>query len=419
MNKIALIMPGQGSQYIGMGKDLCSKYKIADEVFNEANNVLGFDLKSLCIDGNIGELTRTENTQPAILTASVAAFKVYMQEIGAKPICSAGHSLGELSALTCSGTINFSDALKIARSRGKFMQEAVEQSGGSMAAIGGISKYIIEDVCSEISTGEKVVVISNYNSKDQIVISGHKEAVSMAAEKLNNLNGKVTLMKVSGPFHSPLMQPAADKFKIELEKYKFNELDWDVISNINSRPYTDEKSIINNLTKQIVQPVQWGNTMEYLRGIGITDVIELGPGNVLKKLMEKDQSSINAYSFDKVVDVELVKKKFQDSKELKRKKYSFISRSLGIAVCTQNYNWNDEEYKKGVVEPYKKIKLVQDTIESEGKEPTIEQMREALEMLKSVFETKKTPIDEQIYRYNELFEETDTSELFVDYKMPL
>lgn len=412
MKKIALIMPGQGAQYVGMGGELCSKYNIANEVFNEAKDILGFDLKKLCFDGNIEELTKTENAQPAILATSVAAFKVYMSEIGIKPVCSAGHSLGELSALTCAGAIRFSDALKIVRSRGLLMKEDAENNVGAMCAIVGLDIYEVQDVCNEVSTKEKIVVISNYNSSNQIVISGHKEALDMAIEKLQALGGKTSLLKVSGAFHSQLMKPAADKFNIELMKYKFNKLKWDVISNIDSLPYKNEDSIIDNLTKQITSPVQWKGIMEYLKKVGVTDVIEIGPGKILSKLLSKEGFSINIDSFDKLSHVEEIKNRFESIKNSNKKGSYLISRSLGIAVCTQNNNWNEEEYKKGVIEPYKKIQSLQTKIEMEGEEATIEEINQAIEMLKLVFEAKMTPKEEQIYRYNQLFEETGNRQVF-------
>ncbi|GAE86716.1 ACP S-malonyltransferase [Acetivibrio straminisolvens] len=231
MKKIALLFPGQGSQYVGMGKKLYENYSAAREVFDEANEVLGFDLKELCFNGDINELTKTENTQPVILTASVAAFRVYMEKYGVKPAFLAGHSLGEFAALTCAGAISFKDAVRIVRNRGRYMQEAVPQGIGAMAAVSGVDKPVIEETCIKVSDENHLVVVSNHNSKDQIVISGHTSAVNTASEILKKHGARIVPLKVSAPFHSPLMQPAADRLREELKLYSYNEPKWQVISN--------------------------------------------------------------------------------------------------------------------------------------------------------------------------------------------
>ncbi|MCX7922790.1 MAG: ACP S-malonyltransferase [Clostridia bacterium] len=422
MKKLALIFPGQGSQYVGMGKALCDKYEVARQTFEEANEAVGFDLQKLCFEGSIEELTKTENTQPAILTASVAAFRVYMQETGVAPVYSAGHSLGEFSALTCAGAIAFADAVKIVKQRGKFMQEAVPIGLGGMSAIAGIDKSVIEAACLEASSIDEIVVVSNYNSPEQIVISGHQGAVNKAGEILKGKGARVIPLKVSAPFHSPLMQPAADKLEQEMKKYTYNQFKWPVISNVTALPYAEPEKIITNLTEQMVKGVQWQASMEYMANNGVGAAIELGPQVVLKNLMKKNAPSIVTYSYDKAEDVKAIEqafeKKAESSDTTKLDTLAVITRSMAIAVCTRNRNWDNDEYQSGVVEPYRKIQQMADELEREGKEPTMEQMKEALAMLKSVFTTKKTPVEEQIERFNQLFGETGTRELFADFKMP-
>ncbi len=307
MKKIALLFPGQGSQYIGMGKKLNDNFKCAKEVYEEANDAIGFDLRGLCFEGDMEELTKTENTQPAIMTASVAAFRVYQEEIGVEPLFMAGHSLGELSALTCSGAINFSNAIKLVRQRGRFMQEAVPVGIGGMSAISGADTVDIEDECKKVSEDGNIVVISNYNSPDQIVISGNKAAVEGAGEKLKERGAKVIPLKVSAPFHSPLMKPAADKFGEELMKYSYNDPRFPVISNVTALPYDGAHSIRENLTMQITSPVQWIRSMKYLESCGVEMLIELGPKKVLKNLAAKIIPGRDAYSYDYDQDVNNIK----------------------------------------------------------------------------------------------------------------
>lgn len=422
MEKIALLFPGQGSQYVKMGKALCDEFEVARETFKEANDVLGFDLQKLCFEGSIDELTKTENAQPAILTASVAAFRVYMKEVGITPALSAGHSLGEYSALTSSGAIKFSDALRIVRQRGRFMQEASSLGLGGMSAVGDIDKSTIEDVCKKASRDEQIVVVSNINSPNQIVISGHKEAVHAASEMLKEMGAAVTPLKVSAPFHCPLMQPAAVKLNEELKKYTFSTLAFPVISNVSSLPYAGHDAIIGNLTEQMVKPVQWLSTMEYLKSNGITMAIEMGPQTVLRNLMKKSAPEVAAYSYDKKEDVDAFMKALTTNGMLKNSRMpngpTLITRCMAVAVCTRNRNWDNVEYQKGVTEPYRKIQQMQDEIEKNGSQPTVEQMAAALEMLRSVFITKKTPVEEQVRRFNQVFDETGTRHLFPDFKMP-
>ncbi|KNY24965.1 ACP S-malonyltransferase [Pseudobacteroides cellulosolvens] len=422
MKKIVWLFPGQGSQYVGMGKKLAEQFHAVREVFEEANDVMGFDLKRLCFEGSMDELTRTENTQPAILTVSVAACRVYMQEIGIEPYYCAGHSLGEISALTCAYAIEFHDALKIVRRRGELMKEAAAAGLGSMAAVSGIDKAELQKICDRYTFRENVAVISNYNSPDQTVISGHKAAIYEINEHLQGLGAKVVPLKVSAPFHSPLMQKAADKFEMELAGYKFGDLKYPVISNTNALPYEGKASIASLLKAQITRPVQWVESMEYLRQHEMEIAVELGPGTVLRNLMSKNTPGIKTFSFDKEDDTEELKKVLSENQisfenQIKRFEHTVVTKCIAVAVCTRNRNWNYDEYLRGVIEPYKKVQKRQEELEKEGIQPTLFDMQEALDMLSSVFVTKKVPVKECIERFNEVFHETGTRHLFPDFKM--
>jgi len=418
MKKIALLFPGQGSQFVGMGKKLNDEFVTAKRVFEEANDSLGFDLRKLCLEGSMEELTKTENTQPAILTVSMATYKVYQEEIGVEPFILAGHSLGEISALTCAGAISFRDAVKIVRQRGKFMQEAVALGVGAMSAVSGVDVSVIEAECKKASIFENIAVVSNYNSPEQIVISGHKSAVENVGEILKKMGAKVTALNVSAPFHSPLMQPAAHRFKEELLKYEFNQPLYSVISNVTGLPYEGRDSIIDNLTMQIVKPVQWIQSMKYIENQGIEMAIEMGPKTVLKNMMKKNLPNLEAYSYDKEDDIRNIKQVLVPGSLIDGStKLRLMTRCMAIAVCTRNTNWDNEEYNKGVIEPYRKIRDLVEELEKNVQEPNIEQMQAALDMLKSNFITKKTPSEEQIERFNQVFDETGTRCLFPDFKM--
>ena len=410
MKGLVFLFPGQGSQYVGMGKALCEDFVIARDTFAEANDVLGFDLQKLCFEGELDELTKTANAQPAILTASVAAYRVFMQEVGVTPEFVAGHSLGEYSALVATGALNFADAVKLVNLRGMFMQEAVPVGVGAMAAVVKVKRSVVEDVCAEVSTSDEMVVAANMNSPEQTVISGHKSAVEKAQIKLEELGGDVRMLNVSAPFHSPLMKPAAVKMHEQLEKIVFGEMTCPVIANVTALPYKTTNNLIQNLTDQIVMPVRWEESMNYLANVRVLQAIEMGPKNVLKTIMKYCRPEIKVFNFEKQDDLEKVREVIP-AEDLTK----VIAKCLAIAICVKNRNWNNDEYQKGVVEPYRNIQQLQATIEQEGRTATLEEAKASLEMLKSVFTTKQVPFGEQIDRFEEILDLTGTRQHFAGF----
>ncbi len=419
MHKIALLFPGQGSHFVGMGKKLFEESSIARQTFEEANDVLGFDIKKLCFEGSMQELTETQNTQPAIFTVSMAAFRTYMREYDAEPSILAGHSLGEISALAASNAIRFEDGLRIVRQRGIFMKESCTESAGSMAAISGISRKVTEEICNTLSNGNDVVVLANINSPDQVVISGHKLIVEKACDTLTGLGARTMPLNVAAAFHSPLMKPAAERLRAELRQYKYSSLKWPVLSNVTAEPYVSQGEIIDKLTCQIESPVRWEDSMQYLQNSNIDFAVEMEPKTVLKKLMGKNIPGLMVYASDDVEDMQGLKRLLQGSNPDKENQGSnsltVIERCLAIAVCTRNRNWNNEEYRKGVVEPYKQVKQMQEVIESENRMPAEEEIREALRMLTSVFNTKQVPIEEQTERFNMLSKDRSANKIITEF----
>jgi len=393
-----------------MGKAFYEQYAIAKETFEEADEALGFGLTSLCFEGPEEQLRRTEFTQPAILAHSVAAYRAYMQEVGIKPHFMAGHSLGEITALTCSGAIPFADAIRIVNKRGQFMQEAVTIGTGAMSAISNVSAIEVERVCRETSTEQELVAVSNYNSPSQTVIAGHVAAVEAAEQKLKGLGAQPIRLKVSAPFHCPLMNTAAFQLEQELLQRAFSDPKTSVIANYNALPYAGANRIVQALTLQMTEPIQWHATMQFLKNQGVNVLVELGPGAVLRNLMKKTFPSIYSYSYDKEEDRAGLNELLSSDK---LEYPCFVSRCLAIAVCTRNHNWNEEEYQTGVIAPYRRIQSMLAEVEQNGQKPTLEQKHDALRMLQSVFAAKKAPLDEQEERFAQLFEETNTRrELF-------
>jgi [acyl-carrier-protein] S-malonyltransferase len=284
---IAYIFPGQGSQYAGMGKDLADNFPVARQVFEEANDALGFDLAALCYNGPEDDLKLTANTQPAILTTSVAALRVLETETDLVPGCAAGHSLGEYSALVCAGSLSFADAVRTVRQRGTFMQEAVPVGTGSMAAILGLDPAVLDQVCSDAAQGQ-VVSPANYNSDGQVVIAGHSEAVARAIELAKEKGAKRAMpLPVSAPFHCSLMVPAGERLAGVLAGINVKELALPVVTNVEALPNNDAARVRDLLVRQVSAPVRWQETIACMVSLGADRYIELGPGKVLSGLVKR------------------------------------------------------------------------------------------------------------------------------------
>ena len=283
----AFVFPGQGSQAVGMGKELAEKY------LDQAGEILGFDLKKICFDGPEEELKRTEIQQPAIFTVSVAAFNK-ISSLVPRPSFVAGHSLGEYSALHAAGVLSFEDGVRLVHLRGKFMQEAVPQGQGAMAAVLGADNKVVKEVCAAVGN----VWPANFNSPGQVVISGTKEGIAAAGEKLKAAGAKKIIpLAVSAPFHCPLMRPAADKLKKELEKIDLHDAQVPVIANVTAQPVTSACEIRELLYKQVTGSVLWEDSVKRMVADGVTQFIEVGPGKVLTGLIKKIAPNVIAKTF--------------------------------------------------------------------------------------------------------------------------
>jgi [acyl-carrier-protein] S-malonyltransferase len=285
MNKIAFVFAGQGAQYVGMGKELADNIPVCREVFEEADKALGFEISKICFEGTKEELDKTENTQPAILTTSIAALKA-LEESGIKPDVVAGLSLGEYSALVCSGALNFSDAVKLVKKRGKFMQEAVPVGVGTMAAILGLGAEDVKAVCAE-AKDLGIVEPANFNCPGQIVIGGEIEAVKLASDKAKERGGKVIPLSVSAPFHTSMLKPAAIKLEEELKAVKLGEIKTPVITNVTGDYIKESVNIKELLKKQVMSSVLWENSVKRMIEDGVDTFVELGPGKALSGFVKK------------------------------------------------------------------------------------------------------------------------------------
>lgn len=296
MAKIAFVFPGQGSQYVGMGKDLVAKFSYTKKIFEEANSALGFDLQKLCFEGPEDELKRTEITQPAILTISAVCLEVLRSFGNIKAEAVAGHSLGEYSALYSAGSLSFKDAIKLVNSRGKFMQTAVPLGEGTMAAILGLDHNIVRDICAKASA-KGTVEAANINSPGQIVISGKVAGVAEAGRLAKEAGAKrIIELQVSAPFHSSLMKPAADKLAEALSQVQIKNASFPVVSNVTADYVSDAGAIKELLIRQMTSPVLWEDSIIKLANDGFDNFIEIGPGKVLTGLIKKINSKLKVFN---------------------------------------------------------------------------------------------------------------------------
>jgi [acyl-carrier-protein] S-malonyltransferase len=298
MYKNAVVFPGQGSQSVGMLSDVINEFSVAKEALQQADEVLGFSLSELILNGPAESLNSTNNTQPALVAVEVAIWRALNGQVKADVM--AGHSLGEYSALVCAGALSFEDALLLVRRRGELMQKAVPDGVGAMAAILGMDDQKVEDICKQCAQ-DQVVQAANYNSPGQLVIAGNKEAVERAVVACKEGGAKrAMLLPVSGPFHSALMLPAADAFAQYLNEFEVREPNIPVLQNASNTFVTGAQQIRENLVKQIASPVRWTQSIELLADKGVENLLEIGPGKVLTGLNKRIAKQLNSQAVNSV-----------------------------------------------------------------------------------------------------------------------
>jgi [acyl-carrier-protein] S-malonyltransferase len=378
--KVAAVFSGGGSQYLGMGKDLYNAHSIAKNTFDEADDLLGFKLSQICFEGSMDKLSKMEIAQPAIYVLSTALFRVFNNAYGFKTDFFAGHSLGEYTALTAAGVLEFADGVKLVYERGKLLQHAGGQGQVGMLAVNKLSLRQIEYAICKIDKENLFVAV--LNSEYQFVISGYKHHFKKLKELLESCGGNVEILNINTASHCPIMKDAMKSFADVLDKIKFGTYNTPVISNVTALPYSDNDQLNKKLAVHMVVPVLWSDSMNYLFRQGVNTIVEIGPNVILKNLTRFVNKDVQAYSLDEKADWNLLRQKCN--------KYTkAIQHCLSIAVSTKNHNNSCEDYQLNVISRYGKLREIREKLDHGDPKP--EDAQSAIKLVSEILRAKRIP----------------------------
>jgi [acyl-carrier-protein] S-malonyltransferase len=404
MGKIAVVFPGQGSQFIGMYKALVDEYEIVRETIREAEQVTGIHLSELCFRGPLSLLSKAEHAHVAIVAFGVAAFRVFVSETGLTPQFCTGHSLGEYTAMVCAGVLKLSDALKLVQIRSEISAEVQQASDGCMTIVDGIESTLVQYICKQQQLNGKNVYVSCYNSRTQTAISGINADVEDTEGILLEHGATVSPLFFSAPFHCPIMEQGTEKLRDAISKMKLGEFRYPVISNFTGKPYQSIWDVEENLIKHLTSPVKWDSIIQYLEKKGIHFVIDFSARNIFETILN-DHETLKTICFGVRGERDAALKLFQGP-EFESNKSTFISKCILAAISTPNRNFNDESYDRGVVINYQKLYEI--SIELEKGEMIYSQRvkKDVLQLVTKIFETKMLSIHEQLQWFQQILDET-------------
>lgn len=393
---IVFMFPGVGSHQTGMGKQLYDTFSLVKETFEEASDTLGFSLAELCFSPeHKGELDKLEHSQTSLVCLGVAAYRVFLHVIGLEPSYLMGYSLGEYTALCCAGALSFADTLRLVQERGRLVSDVAQRIDGTMAWVTNLPSTVVEEICRECTNEGNLVSVSAYDTPLKTSISGTKHAIRKAGEKVVERGGIALPIKMSGPFHSPMMQEVTHPFSHLLKSVSFASPRWPVIANRHAQPYRSAASIVENLTQQLVEPLRWLSSIAYVKEQGAEVAIELGPKNILQFLLSNNTRQITAYGLEKPADLaKLHAALFIQESEFK----TMMAACLAVVAGTKNWNQDLSIYQEQVVCPFEHIQNLYEELEKKQIAPSRAQATLALQMAQGALRAKHVPPPYQ-YKY--------------------
>lgn len=407
MNKFAFVFPGLGAQFVGMGKAISEEFDIARNTYEEANDVLGFDLASLCFSGKLMELSKTVNASTAILTNSVALYRVFMQEIGINPQFVAGHSLGEYSAFTCSGAWSFADALRIVKRRSELAEKLASCGEYGMTLIDMCEKQSIIDECKALSNDVKKATVSCFNTSRQIAVSGNIEVVNAVEDFAIEKGWQFSPFASGIPFHSTAMSVMAEDYQEVVDSYALKNLRYPVLLNVTGEPSKDIKDMKKECIAQLLNPVRWEDSIKYMNSRGVMTYIELGPKPMLVNLIHDIiGTDCEAICYSNKSSRKELKDMVNNDPRLLKQRNNFIGKCLAAAVATPNLSDNDADYETDVVTPYRELVKLNEIIGKEKRVPDVQEKKRAISLLQTIFANKNVDENEQSDWLDEIYEET-------------
>jgi len=399
--QLMFLFPGVGAQYSGMGKTFYEHFRVVRDIFAEASDILHCDMSRLCFSPEeASELDRLANSQTALLCVSVATYKVLVKETGLEQAVYLGYSLGEYSALCCAGTLSLSDALQLVRERGAIVAEGIASLEGSMAWAVNLKTELAEQICEQLRREGEQIFLSAYDSPVKTSLSGTLPALRKVGEKVVEAGGILIPIKMSGPFHCPLMYSVAERFRPVLQHSRYQIPDFPVISNVTARPYETSEEVLQNLMLHLTHPIQWRRSLEFAFQQGVTTSVEVGPKNILTYILKENSRNTRSSFSDTLQSLTSFK---EEVVALRNDYFKFVAKCLSVLAGTRNNNDDLQEYEEKVVTVFKYLKsIVQNDMRLEDFLPDAKAYQRIMDMLSSALRVKKLPEEEITAHLNKL-----------------